>query len=117
MRLLELPAHDITSFDSAGVVMQLLPAVGGTSVHVARLAAGGTLGRHPAVRRQLFAVVAGEGEIQVDDEPRRHVGPGTLVLWEPGESHQTWATTDLLAVIVETTDEVDLTHHPEVSRG
>ena len=115
MRLHELPARDITSFDSADVVMHFLPTVGGTSVHVAHLAAGGTLGRHPAVRRQLFAVVAGEGEIQVDDEPRQHIGPGTLVVWEPGETHQTWATTDLVAVIVESTDAVDLPHHPTVS--
>lgn len=107
MRLVELPPHAITSFDSTGVVMRFLPAIGGTSVHVAHLAAGGTLGRHAAVRRQLFAVVAGQGEVQVGDEPRRPVGPGTLVRWEPGEVHQTWATTDLTAVIVETHEEID----------
>jgi quercetin dioxygenase-like cupin family protein len=108
MRLLELPQHDIGSFDSQGVVMRFLPATGGTSVHLARVAAGGTLGRHPAVRRQLFAVVAGNGEVQVREEPRVPVGPGTVVLWEPGEVHQTWAVTDLVAVVVETSEEVDL---------
>ncbi|WP_315093170.1 cupin domain-containing protein [uncultured Cellulomonas sp.] len=108
MRLLTIPQHPIASFGSTGVTMQLLPQAGGTSVHVAHLAPGGTLGRHPAVRRQLFVVVAGRGEVQVDDDPPQVVGPGTLVVWEPGEVHQTWATTDLTAVIVETSEEIDL---------
>jgi quercetin dioxygenase-like cupin family protein len=108
VRLFEIPEHEIPSFGSAGVVMQFLPTIGGTNVHVAHVAPGGTLGRHPTVRRQLFAVLAGQGEVQVGDEPRQPVGPGTLVLWEPGEVHQTWAITELTAVIVETSDEIDL---------
>lgn len=108
MRLLDLPEHEIASFDSVGVAMRFMPGTGGTSVHLARIAAGGTLGRHPAVRRQLFAVVHGRGEVQVGEEPRLPVGPGTVVLWEPGEVHQTWAVTDLTAVVVETVEEVDL---------
>ena len=108
MRLVDLPEHDIPSFDSVGVAMRFLPPTGGTAVRLARVAAGGTLGRHPAVRRQLFAVLHGHGEVQTGDDPRVPVGPGTLVLWEPGEVHQTWATTDLTVVVVETTEEVDL---------
>ena len=108
MLLLEAPEHEIDSFDSDGVAMRFLPTVGGTSIHLARIAAGGTLGRYPAVRRQLFAVVAGRGEVQAGDEPRMPIGPGSLVLWEPGEVHQTWATIDLTAVVVETSGELDL---------
>jgi quercetin dioxygenase-like cupin family protein len=51
-------------------------------------------------------VVHGHGEVQVGEEPRLPVGPGTVVLWEPGEVHQTWATTDLTVVVVETSEEV-----------
>ena len=101
MQLFDLPEHEIDSFDSKGVAMRFLPTTGGTSVHLATMAAGGTLGRHPAVRRQLFAVVSGRGEVQAGQELRRPVGPGMVVVWEPGEVHQTWATTDLTAVVVE----------------
>ncbi|MBO9553442.1 cupin domain-containing protein [Cellulomonas sp.] len=114
MRLYVTPSRTIDAFGSTGVEMDFLPPLtdaASTSVNVAHVAAGGTLGRHPAVRRQVFAVVVGTGEVQVDDEPRRPVGPGTLVVWEPGETHQTWATTDLTAVVVETSGALDLSPH------
>ncbi|GIG35048.1 cupin domain-containing protein [Cellulomonas pakistanensis] len=111
MRIYDLPVRSLDAFDSHGVLMDFLPPVAdarATSVSVARVSAGGTLGRHPAVRRQAFAVVAGTGEVQVDEDPRVPVGAGTLVVWETGETHQTWATTDLLAVVVETTGDLAL---------
>jgi quercetin dioxygenase-like cupin family protein len=109
MRLFEIPRRPITAFGSAGVTMDFLPPVtGSTGVHVAHLAAGGTLGRHPAVDSQIFAILSGEGEVQTADAPRRRAGPGVLVVWEAGEVHQTWAITDLTAVIVETSSLPDL---------
>lgn len=114
MRLFALPRHDVDAFSSSGVVMDFLPRVGPadeTRVHVAHLAAGGTLGRHPATLRQAFAVVEGEGEVAADDGERRAIGPGVLVVWEPGEVHQTWATTALTAVVVETAGDLDLAEH------
>ncbi|GIG23472.1 hypothetical protein Cch01nite_41960 [Cellulomonas chitinilytica] len=124
MRLFTVPSRTIEAFGSSGVVMDFLPPLtdaATTSVNVARVAAGGTLGRHPAVRRQVFAVVVGTGEVQVDDEPRRRVEAGTLVVWEPGETHQTWALTDLTAAVVETSGALDLSTHfrelPDEARG
>ena len=117
MRLYTVPERDIEAFGSTGVVMRFLPPVltagsdDATGVHVAAIAAGGTLGRHPAVRRQVFAVLAGRGRVQTDDDPPVEVGAGTLVVWEPGEDHQTWATTDMTAVVVETTGTLDLGAH------
>jgi quercetin dioxygenase-like cupin family protein len=114
MRLFAIPSRTIDAFSSTGVLMDFLPPLtdaATTSVNVAHVAAGGTLGRHPAVRRQVFAVVAGTGEVQTDDEPRRPVAAGTLVVWEPGETHQTWAVTDLTAVVVETSGALDLSPH------
>ncbi len=114
MRLFSTPSRTIDAFASTGVRMDFLPPLtdaATTSVNVAHVAAGGTLGRHPAVRRQVFAVVAGTGEVQVDDGPRVPVSAGTLVVWEPGETHQTWATTDLTAVVVETSGDLDLSPH------
>lgn len=114
MRLYAVPQRDVEAFASTGVVMRFLPpvlAADATGVHVAGIAAGGTLGRHPAVRRQVFAVLAGSGRVQTDDDAPVEVGAGTLVVWEPGESHQTWATTDMTAIVVETTGELDLGEH------
>jgi quercetin dioxygenase-like cupin family protein len=114
MRLYSVPQREIEAFGSTGVVMRFLPPVlagDATGVHVESVAAGGTLGRHPAVRRQVFAVLAGTGRVQTDDDPPVEVGPGTLVVWEPGEAHQTWATTDMTAVVVETTGTLDLGEH------
>jgi quercetin dioxygenase-like cupin family protein len=114
MRLFAIPSRTIDAFGSTGVLMDFLPPLtdaATTSVNVAHVAAGGTLGRHPAVRRQVFAVVVGTGEVQTGDGPRRPVEAGTLVVWEPGETHQTWAVTDLTAVVVETSGALDLSTH------
>lgn len=109
MRLFDVVRYPLDRFDSAGVLLDAVPpTTGATSVHVARLAAGGTIGRHRAVRRQVLGVVAGDVEVQADDEPRVAVGPGALVVWEPGEMHQTWAVTDAVLVVVETSGDLDL---------
>jgi quercetin dioxygenase-like cupin family protein len=110
MRIIELPAREISRFGSSGVDMDFLPQVldaGRTTVHVARIVAGGRLGQHPAVALQIFAVLAGEGLVTSqgvagDADERWEIQPGQAAIWEPGEIHETTATTDLLATIVET---------------
>lgn len=109
MRLVDVVRYPLDRFDSAGVLLEAVPpTTGATSVHVARLDADGTIGRHRAVRRQVLGVVSGDVEVQTDDGPRVAAGPGTLVVWEPGEMHQTWAVTDAVLVIVETSGDLDL---------
>lgn len=97
--------------------MDFLPRVVDGSerrVTIAHLDAGGTLGRHPATLRQMFAVVSGNGEIEADGLARA-VGPGTLVVWEPGEVHQTRAASAMTAVVVEVTGTLELdAHFPEL---
>lgn len=70
-------------------------------VDLAILAAGSSLPKHPAGRDQTFCVVSGQGEVAGDDDARVTVGPGTVVDWEAGELHTTWATTELTAIIVQ----------------
>ncbi|GAB2462554.1 cupin domain-containing protein [Xylanimonas ulmi] len=113
MRILTLPAAPLLRFESAGVAMDFLPAVtdGSTRVTFARIDAGGTIGAHAAPLAQAFAVVEGSGHVAVADGPRRSVGPGTLIVWEVGEVHQTWATTAMRAVIVETSGTFELSEH------
>ncbi|MFD7311915.1 cupin domain-containing protein [Promicromonospora sp. NPDC059942] len=125
MRILQLPAREIDRFGSTGVDMDFLPQVpdaGRTTVNVARIVAGGTLGEHPATSLQVFAVLAGEGVVTSkgadgDAEERWEIEPGQAAVWEPGEIHATTATTDLLAVIVETTADELLFREHKVLHG
>ncbi|MDM7830350.1 hypothetical protein [Cellulomonas edaphi] len=114
MHISVMPSYPVEHFGSDGVQMDALPpAVDGasTQVHVARVAAGGTIGRHPAVRSQAFALVNGRARVEAPDGVRE-IGPGALVVWSPGEEHQTWALTEVVAVIAETDGTFDLYHHP-----
>ncbi|MFD6165494.1 cupin domain-containing protein [Oerskovia sp. NPDC060287] len=107
MRIFRLPQHTIDRFGSSGVDMTLLPLVEHserTHVNVARVRAGGTLGEHPATAPQVFAVVSGEAVVSSGTGPeqtRLALTSGEAVVWERGEVHQTWATTDVVAVVIE----------------
>ena len=108
MKLLRQPRLTITAFDSTGVTMDFLPQVEGatsTRVHLATIEAGGTIGPHPAPTRQAFAVVAGSGD-SVTDGRRIPLVPGDVVVWEPGEVHQTWAVSTMTVVIIETDGQI-----------
>lgn len=105
MRIVTLPKQVITAYASSGVRMDFMPRITGaerTHVHIGHLAAGGTLGEHPAGMRQVFAVLSGHGEVSADGGSRRSISAGQAAIWEPGEVHQTWAGTDMVVVIVET---------------
>ena len=120
MRLVRLPRRDIDAHGSSGVAMEFLPPLVGDDarVHVAHLAAGGTIGRHPAAAAQLFAVIAGEGEVSGDDGARLPIVAGQAAVWDTGEVHQSWAVTDMTVVLVETAGSFELGEHfPQVSRG
>ena len=107
MRIYRLLNRQIERFASSGVVMTLLPFVDGASrahVNVAHIAAGGTLGEHPATTVQVFAVFSGEAVVSSGigpEQERRSLTAGHAVVWEEGEVHQTWAVTDVVATIVE----------------
>lgn len=117
MRIFTLPEQEISSFGSSGITMSFLPQMGqstGTKVHVATFGAAGGLGAHPAPVWQIFAVLEGAGEVRSDlgtgtHEKRWHpIRAGQAVLWEPGEVHESRATTGMRVVIVESRVEPDL---------
>lgn len=110
MRIVTLPRQQITAFASSGVAMDFLPRITDAErahVQIAHLAAGGTLGEHPAGMRQVFAVLSGHGEVSADGGSRRPISAGQAAFWEPGEVHQTWASSDMVVVIVETAGRLD----------
>lgn len=108
MRLFALPSVPTDRAAGDGVVIDLLPGVLGESqVRIAHVSPGGAIGRG-LTRRQVVAVVSGEGVAEAGHVPSREVGPGTLVLWDQGEEHRLVASTDMLVVVVETVGVIDL---------
>lgn len=102
----------IFPFDRAEKIIDRFDSVGATATRVAKgdgrvhltcltIAAGGTIGTHPAVVRQLFLVVAGDGWVAGPDGEHVPVTAGTAVLWEPGEDHTSGSEKGMTALAVE----------------
>jgi len=70
-------------------------------VQVMYLPARGLIGRHQAVIRQLFGVVAGRGWVAGTDGTRRAVHSGYAALWEAGEHHEAGSDEGLTAICIE----------------
>lgn len=79
-------------------------AAGELRAHVAQVAPGGLLGRHPTRLWQLFCVVSGSGWVAGQDEQQQPITTGQAVLWAPGESHESGSSTGMVAVIVQSSE-------------
>lgn len=91
MEWVELGNSEVTEYGSHGVRMSeaaRLEKVGGVAVHLAQIAPGGTLGRHPTRWWQLFAVTEGAGWVAGSDGSRHAITSGQAVMWAPGEQHE-----------------------------
>ena len=92
-------------------------------VQIMHLPAGGLIGRHETVLRQLLAVVSGEGEASGAEGRWRRLRAGNAALWEPGEPHEARSDSGFAAVCIEgefevravavTSDIVVSEHDPE----
>jgi GrpB-like predicted nucleotidyltransferase (UPF0157 family) len=100
-------ARPVGDFGSDLRLGPLVAADGPVRVAALHLPAGGSVGRHPAASRQLFAVVAGTGWVSGGDGLRRDIGPGYAAVWEPGEEHEAHSESGLTAIVVEGTFEVE----------
>ena len=105
MRVYRVPSEHLEIFNSSGVLLSYLPeAIDATLTRTtfAQVRAGGTIGLHRAPLAQAFAIVSGSGFVCDANAQQRGVETGHLIVFEQGEEHQTWAATDLQAIIVET---------------
>lgn len=115
MRLVDLRRRPIAADDAPpgqpSVDMTWVAELADTAaqVHGAQLPAGSTLPRHPTPVWQVFAVLAGTGEVAGEDDVRHPIAAGTAAVWSPGEQHTSWATTDMTAVVVQSRAEPTLT--------
>jgi quercetin dioxygenase-like cupin family protein len=109
MRIATLERLRVDDEDGVDIMFVADLADPGARVQVARFAAGDTLPKHSAGTWQVFAVVSGEGVVAGDDDDVRTVlGPGAAAVWQPGEHHTSWATTDMVVVVVESVSEPHL---------
>jgi quercetin dioxygenase-like cupin family protein len=100
VRRIELAGErDVTAARSADARVRRL--AGSAHVVVIEIAAGGVVGRHPAVGAQLFAVVRGTGWVSGADREREPIAAGEAVLWEPGEEHESGSEDGMTVLVVE----------------
>ena len=97
----------VTSFGSAFRLVPLTGISEWVKVDVIHLEPAGVIGRHPAVSRQLFAVVAGSGWASGADGVRRDLSAGRAVLWEPDEDHDAGTPYGMTAVVVQGSFDVE----------
>jgi quercetin dioxygenase-like cupin family protein len=104
MRWIELDQGDVDEYGSTGlhlIEVARLTADTHFRTHIARVAPGGALGRHPGRWWQLFCVADGTGWVSGADGVRRQIGAGQAVLWEPGESHESGSDCGMTVVVVQ----------------
>ncbi len=108
MRILTMKPVRIERFSSHGVVVHhpvdgvgLLTSDGPATMVTAEFEPGGVLGRHPATGRQALAVISGAVEVWGGDGHAEDLAAGQLVLFEPGEEHETRAITAATVAIME----------------
>jgi hypothetical protein len=106
MEWVQLEDGDITEYGSQGVHMSEAARLGnvdGFSVHLAHIAPGGLLGRHPTRLWQLFAVTSGSGWVAAADGVRHAIESGQAVMWSPGEEHESGSDKGMSVVIAQST--------------
>jgi quercetin dioxygenase-like cupin family protein len=111
VRVVRFDAEVGRPVEQFGSDFRIAPLVGSRDgpvrVVMLHLQAGGSVGRHPAASRQLFAVVAGTGRVAGGDGIEQELGPGDGAVWEAGEEHGASSDEGLTAVVVEGTFSVD----------
>jgi quercetin dioxygenase-like cupin family protein len=93
--------REIDRFGSVGFRIAGLARVVEGRVACITLTAGGRIGRHAAVGRQVFAVVAGSGSVSGGDGVEHDIAAGTAAVWEAGEEHETRTNAGQTAIVVE----------------
>jgi quercetin dioxygenase-like cupin family protein len=61
---------------------------------------GGVVG-HPTGCHQVFAVLSGSGWVSGGDGARETITRGDVVIWEPGEEHESGSDEGMTAIVVE----------------
>jgi hypothetical protein len=99
---LALAGRPVTRFDSAGFTARALARGDSLHVGVLHLEAGGCIGRHPTVQRQILLLLEGDASVSGESgDPPVELSHGQAAMWEPGESHETTSRTGMTALTIE----------------
>lgn len=114
MQRIRLRAVQVDAFGSHGVTIKhpidpasdqakptILRSSGPAQVVTAVLQPGGKIGRHPAPVPQLLMVVSGDLQISGDHGETLELTAGQAVRFEPGEQHESVASTAVTLAIME----------------
>lgn len=102
MRIVPLDGQDLDGAPGVRMAEVLdAAALRRARVHLADLAPGAVLPRHPAGLDQVLLVLDGTGQVAGEDDVPVPVGPGDAVHWGVGEQHTTWAGTEMRVLIVQ----------------
>jgi quercetin dioxygenase-like cupin family protein len=91
----------VADFSSVGFAVSDLGRIRDSRLSCLRLDAGGRIGRHPAVGRQLLLLIDGDASVSGTDGVAVVLRPGQAVIWSPGEQHETRSDTGMLALVLE----------------
>lgn len=104
MRIVSLglvPGEPMSRFASEGFSVAGIGRIQTGHLACLRLAAGGRIGRHPAVGHQLLLLVSGDATVSGQDGLTVELAPGQIAVWEPGELHETISAAGMTAFVVE----------------
>lgn len=104
MEWIQLDQGEVTEHGSTGLHLVEVARVtidGHFRTHVAQLAPGGVLGRHPGRWWQLFYVAAGSGWVSTENGARHPIVDGQAVLWAPEEDHESGSADGMTVVMVQ----------------
>lgn len=103
MEFISLLTGEEDRFDSRQVRLWQAGVLDGadkTRVHVARYEIGSLLGRHTTKLWQLLMVIDGSGWVTGGDRVRYPISSGEVVLWHPGEEHESGSDSGMSALIL-----------------
>ncbi|SDO05702.1 hypothetical protein [Geodermatophilus sp. DSM 45219] len=105
MELLTPSARQLSAYGSSGAELLRAALVqepqDGFAVDVVRLAARGSIGRHPTPPWQPFLIVSGRSWVSGPSGDRRPLRAGEAAPWAPGEDHASETDEGLTAVVVQ----------------
>lgn len=99
--LADLPHRPIEAHGSRSFSVGAFGICADAHLVAVALAPGGTIGRHPAVGRQLLVVLSGDAEVAGAEGTVRRLSAGQAAVWEAGELHETRSPGGMTAMIVE----------------
>lgn len=93
---------------AAGLLHTDLPA----DISCLRFEPDAHLGRHPAGRPQVFALIEGEGWVSGSDGERQPIVAGQAAVWDVGESHESGSGTGMTVIVIQA-ERLDADLHPD----